>query len=79
MNKYELKPCPFCGSATAPEVTTESDIMGLEEDDKDFKWYSQWYAVVCNALEDGCGARSGGQCFLPEQAVKRWNRRVVNE
>lgn len=58
----ELKPCPFCGSASFfgdrfPELI-DHDIVEL-------------YAVECN----GCMAR-GPAKETPEEAEEAWNRRA---
>lgn len=65
---YKLSPCPFCGSAKAPTVTTEQEsapYMGFE-------------SVVCDMTKGECGA-SSGYCLSKGEAVSKWNARPEQE
>ena len=68
---HELKPCPFCGSMTAPTVMNESEaLFNIDADGEDMSM-----VVCCAAKKFGCGA-STGFCDTAEQAVEAWNRRA---
>lgn len=71
MSENNLKPCPFCGGT---KIVIDG-CKGLEEcklfeecDDEEF------YAVVCDFTQGGCGA-SGGYRETKEQAITAWNKR----
>lgn len=58
----ELKPCPFCGRT---DIHIEPNGIGD-------------YSVVCGHELTGCGASTSDyRCESEEQAVERWNRRMV--
>ena len=64
MGETNLKPCPFCGSDTAPGLW-------------DMKSYrSILYQVTCSVGADGCGCETGWRVYA-ETAVKAWNRRTT--
>ena len=71
----ELKPCPFCGG-TQLFVGTIAEIEMMDEGHTDYLLKSQNYAVVCNYIEGGCGASSGGDARSEEEAIEAWNRRA---
>lgn len=79
----ELKPCPFCG-ANATTVSNARDLEECANFDYDNcpcnKFESNpcnYYTIVCNVNNGGCGAASG---YFPtiEQAINAWNRRKNN-
>ena len=73
MGEYEqerderLKPCPFCGSETAPFVGQHFNEVRRQYD---FQWQ-----VVCNFNNGGCGG-SGGVRPDEGAAIAAWNRRA---
>lgn len=69
----ELKPCPHCGSATAPEISNCVEI----ESCANFEECScePFSCVVCDVHKGGCGA-SGGFAVGEEKAVEKWNTRA---
>lgn len=70
-----LKPCPFCGSGTAPETETLAESECLDEEEAtEFK--QTHFTVVCNYSHGGCGASTGGLCESEEEAAARWNTRA---
>ena len=73
----ELKPCPFCGG-TKLVVGTIAEIEMQDEDHPDYLTNSTYYIVVCDYLEGGCGASTGGNCSSEEEAIEAWNRRCNN-
>lgn len=66
----ELKPCPFCGSTTAPTVMNQNEAQWLDNDAENLSM-----VVCCAAKKFGCGA-STGFCDTAEQAVEAWNTRT---
>ena len=68
----ELKPCPFCGSRTAPFVGNFFEINGLHDEDEDCNW-----GVCCGWNNGGCGA-SCGYHETGAEAIEAWNRRADN-
>ena len=72
-----MKPCPFCGSATAPKITSAAELNCEDEEEFNAWPHSHSYAVICNAARpgnaDGCGA-SGG--FFPTEidACAAWDK-----
>lgn len=69
----ELKPCPFCGSESAPHVTDCIETMVChniaECDDETLFW------VTCSVLRGGCGAEAG-YVRTKSEAVAAWNARA---
>lgn len=66
----KILPCPFCGSETAPTLTTAAESEGIDQVADDF------VSVCCRVGSlGGCGAASG---FFPtsEQAISAWNGRA---
>ncbi len=79
--KYELKPCPFCGSTTAPTIMTreEADWM-CDPEEREMYDGEIPMVVCCAARKGGCGA-STGFCDDDEedfgrQAAEAWNKRA---
>ena len=72
-----LKPCPFCGSETAPEIFTLAEIA-CHDDDEATEFERSHFAVACNYSRGGCGASTGGICETEEEAAEAWNRRADN-
>ena len=70
----ELKPCPFCGSESAPHVTDCIETMVChniaECDDETLFW------VTCSVLRGGCGAEAG-YVRTKSEAVAAWNARAA--
>lgn len=70
----ELKPCPFCGSESAPHVTDCIETMVChniaECDDETLFW------VTCSVLRGGCGAEAG-YVRTKSEAVSAWNARAA--
>ena len=60
-NQDRLKPCPFCGSKTAPSVDRTNPRA--------------WW-VTCEYEDSGCGAQAPSR-RTRFAAVLVWNRRVV--
>ena len=72
MSKAKLKPCPFCGSITAPTIMDQNEAMWVVPDpdyDGDLE-----IVVCCASRKGGCGA-STGLCDTSERAVEVWNIR----
>lgn len=71
-SEAELLPCPFCGSATHPEVKAWDDTDGVDG-----------FMVLCSALgfagqrARGCGAASPWSA-TPAEAITAWNRRSAS-
>lgn len=70
----ELKPCPFCGSESAPHVTDCIETMVCrniaECEDETLFW------VTCSVLRGGCGAEAG-YVRNRADAVAAWNARAA--
>jgi len=66
-----VKPCPFCGNASAPRLCTSKELDGPE-------YSTEYWAVCCSVWkwDGGCGATSG---FMPnrEETVAKWNQRAT--
>ena len=62
----EPRPCPFCGSE--PHFITRKGNDGWRD----------YYFVVCDFMDGGCGA-SGGWYHDALEAIEAWNRRVNDE
>ena len=77
-NLVKLKHCPFCGSTTAPEVSTLADADFVEEGSPEYEFASTHYLVVCNYNNGGCGAHSSCRNETPIEADKKWNARADN-
>lgn len=74
MSKAKLKPCPFCGSITAPTIMDQNEAMWIVPDldyDGDLE-----IVVCCASRKGGCGA-STGLCDTSERAVEVWNIRFT--
>jgi hypothetical protein len=71
----QLKPCPFCGSHTAPQVYSQSDFN--TDYDINASLVDDGYFVVCNALNGGCGTMSGWM-FDSDTTASTWNKRTLN-
>ena len=71
----ELKPCPFCGG-TKLFVGTIAEIELTDEDHPDYSTNSEFYSVVCDYTDGGCGASVGGASRSASEAITAWNRRV---
>ena len=56
----QLKPCPFCGSETAPAVVS---IMEIE------------WRVCCKSIHFGCGAYIAFH-DSEQDAIAAWNKRA---
>lgn len=79
MNK--LEPCPFCGG-TKIWIGTIAECEMQGKNHPDYEFNSQHYVAVCDYLEDGCGASTGGSARTVEDAIRAWNRRdgrVISE
>lgn len=72
----ELKPCPFCGSASAPLVLTVAELEMLGDESADYEWACMHWAVVCDFRNDGCGATTGLGHDSDDAAATAWNRRA---
>lgn len=73
----KLKPCPFCGKKTA-EVTTVAYAEEIENDNPYYSLYCNFYTVVCNYNNGGCGSSVGKQYETTDEAIEAWNRRAEN-
>lgn len=71
MLKSNLKPCPFCGNKTAPEVISIAELDSVEGNE----WYNSHFTVVCSLYDGGCGASVRFNNESKEEAVATWNRR----
>lgn len=78
MGEIKLKPCPFCGSETAPEIYTLAELNCRDTDEPEYERESEIYAVACNYSRGGCGASTGGIRETEEEAAEAWNRRAGN-
>lgn len=77
MSEIKLKPCPFCGRETTPEICTLAEIACHDEDEAT-EFEQTHFAVACNYSRGGCGASTGGICEMEEEAAEAWNRRAGN-
>ena len=71
----KLEPCPFCGG-TKIWIGTIAECETQDKKHPDYEFNSQHYVVVCDYLEGGCGASTGGSARTEEEAIKAWNRRA---
>lgn len=62
-----VKPCPFCGSVTAPDIVSSKE-MGMAYGS------STEFAMCCDFTADGCGAM-GGYRGTVDEAKANWNKR----
>lgn len=70
----ELKRCPHCGSATAPEI---SNCVELESCANFNECPCETHlCVVCSVHNGGCGA-CGGFAASEDGAVLKWNTRAA--
>jgi hypothetical protein len=74
MLEIKLKPCPFCGNRTAPEVISISELDSVEGNE----WYDSHFTVVCSMYDGGCGASVRFNNESREAAAEAWNRRVYD-
>lgn len=83
----ELKPCPFCGSVRAPEVSdvgeceecSKFDDCGRLLENHTCEGCDEWERpmfVVCNYNVSGCGV-SGPYRRTEAEAIAAWNTRHV--
>ena len=78
-----LKPCPFCGSTTAPILSTiwECEMCANFEEEDCPECYETtnndgcMHIVVCDMSKKGCGASTGWN-LKKEKAIEAWNRRT---
>ncbi len=68
-NVYQLQRCPFCGKDSTI-IISQADLW------EDFSTNSDRFTVCCSIDERGCGATCGFHGSV-EEAVSRWNTRVV--
>ena len=75
----KLKPCPFCGSTTAPTLMDRAEASwSYSEIDKVHGCPE--VVVCCAGKKGGCGASTGFSNYdEPEEAIEAWNRRTNNE
>lgn len=69
----ELKPCPFCKSQKAPELSSCIDVeacVDFEACESDGV-----FCICCDINKGGCGASSGFR-FTKEEAIEAWNTRA---
>lgn len=69
----EIKPCPFCKSQKAPELSSCIDMeacVDFEACESDGV-----FCVCCDFNKGGCGASSGFR-FTKEEAIEAWNTRA---
>lgn len=70
----ELKPCPHCGSATAPEISNCVELESCANFDE--CPCETHLCVVCSVHNGGCGA-CGGFAASEDDAISKWNTRVA--
>lgn len=78
-----LKPCPFCGSVTAPKLSSVcecEDCANFELEDCPECYEPRAsdgciHFVVCSVNHGGCGASSGWN-VEELKAIEAWNRRA---
>lgn len=64
-----LKACPFCGKNVA-------HTRHLCEGSTNINFsYPNYYEVICDYIEGGCGTTLGGEYKTEEEAIKAWNTR----
>ena len=73
--QIELKPCPFCGHRTAPEVISMAELDSIEGNE----WYDSHFTVVCSLYAGGCGASVKCNNVSREEAAEAWNRRADDD
>lgn len=72
----KLKPCPFCGSVTAPTLMDKKDASWDYCDDE-HEILCPEFVVCCAVRKGGCGTSTGFvQEDEKEYAVELWNRRA---
>lgn len=70
----ELKPCPHCGSATAPEISNCVELESCANFDE--CPCETHLCVVCSVHNGGCGA-CGGFAASEEGTILNWNTRAA--
>ncbi len=75
MPEIKLKPCPFCGSETAPDIFQLHDCFG---DDVAEVQGDENFLVVCDFSRKGCGAGTGWMFETKQEAAKAWNQRAAH-
>lgn len=71
---YQLMLCPFCGKEVAG-ILSQTEMMD-EAGVEPFE-HAERYTIVCDFTRRGCGATCGFH-DTEEDAINRWNSRVVN-
>lgn len=75
-DSIKLKPCPFCGNKFAPMVCTIAKAENTNQEEYRYKFDSSHYLAVCDYMNGGCGASTGGMYTTPEAAAEAWNCRA---
>lgn len=67
-----LKSCPFCGkNAARVQKLSESDTYAV-----DLLCNPDYYEVICDHHDGGCGTALGGEYETEEEAIEKWNTRA---
>lgn len=64
-----LKPCPFCGKNVAHTRHLYESSININFS------HPNYYEVICDYIEGGCGTTLGGEYETEEEAIKVWNTR----
>ena len=72
-NYYQLQRCPFCGMDVQELYSVKQDFE--DSFGQQFNGVNK-FTVVCDFTRKGCGATCGYHDTV-QQAVSRWNTRVV--
>lgn len=71
-SETSLKPCPFCGKAVA-----HTQRLGESSSyEKNTLSHPDYYEVICDFFEGGCGTTLGGEYKTEEEAIAKWNNRA---
>ena len=73
VDKFELKPCPFCGSTEHLQIKSVDEVH--EDDCEIDQWTECSHTVICNVQIGGCGC-SCGYVTGGDSVIDKWNTRA---
>ena len=73
MDKFALKPCPFCGSTEHLQIKSIGEVR---EDECEFdEGTGISHTVICNVQLGGCGCTCG-YVSGADSVIDKWNTRA---